>query len=95
MLVNDVVDAGDIEGFLLSRPWLFTVTPNCIDVTDHARVGLVYKREVLQALWHALHDNVQLSIGDIAEIGHRLARINDIIAVSTAIKVDDMHCAHH
>lgn len=71
---------GDIEGFLMSRPWIFSVSPNHIDVTDNARVGLVYKREVLQALCHALHDKVQLTLGDIAEIGPRLARINDIIA---------------
>lgn len=73
---------GDIEQFLLNRPGLFVVGPDIIDVTDHARVSLVYKREVLQALWQALHDNVQLSLGDLAEIGPKFERINDIIAVS-------------
>lgn len=76
----------------MSRPWIFSVSPNHVDVTDNARVGLVYKREVLQALWHALHDKVQLSLGDIAEIGPRLARINDIIAVSACWPTSDLRC---
>lgn len=67
----------------MSRPWLFTVSPQHIDVTAHARVGLVYKREVLQALWRALHNHVELSIEDLADIGPQFAHINDIIAVCT------------
>ena len=65
----------------MSRPWLFTVSPHGVDVTAHARVSLVYKREVLQALWRALHNHVELSIGDLADIGPQFAHINDIIVV--------------
>ena len=37
-------------------------------MTQDARVGLVYKRDVLQALWQALHENVELNIGDLADM---------------------------